>query len=261
MSELARAATTALLTELRTTPKPGLVDSEHCGAHRDLCPRRFEASALALEATFAELAQTARAAPPTVALREELGAIGRRGERAMLRATGGSNTHRGALWALGLLVASRSSLPPRETDPRAIAARAAAFARLPDRFAPRTATHGARAARCYGIGGATAEAGAGFPAVLTVALPRLRAGVAPADVLLALIASVDDSCVFHRGGPSAARFARLGAGAVLRAGGTATAAGRTALARLDAAFIARNISPGGCADLLAAGLFLHAATP
>ncbi len=97
VASLARAPTTALLDELATTPKPGLVDLEHRGAHRDLCLDRLRTSAHALEPFFAEIAACARDASPSLALREEIGNLGRLGERAMLRASGGPNTHRGAL--------------------------------------------------------------------------------------------------------------------------------------------------------------------
>lgn len=256
---LAGLATHALLSELATTPKPGLVDLEHCGSHRDLCTRRLQTSAFALEGEFAAIARAARGARPSIALREELGAIGRHAETQMLRASGGSNTHRGALWALGLLVAGAASLDRLQPDAHAIVSRAATLARLPDRFARREGTHGTIAGRRFGTGGAKAEAAAGFPHVVTVALPLLRRGVAPADVLLALLAVVDDTCVLYRGGIAAAQVAQAGARETLRAGGTVTPAGQAGLRALDAALVARNISPGGCADLLAAGLFLAAA--
>ena len=136
--------------------------------------------------------------------------------------------------------------------------RAASLATLPDRFAGSANTHGASVRRRYGVGGAVSEASAGFPHVVNVALPLLRRNVAPADVLLALLAVVDDTCTLHRGGRAGARLAQAGARAAIRAGGTATPAGRSQLRLLDATLVAHNISPGGCADLLAAGLFVAA---
>ncbi|MFN2459756.1 MAG: triphosphoribosyl-dephospho-CoA synthase [Candidatus Velthaea sp.] len=254
--ELARAATGALLQELAVTPKPGLVDLEHRGAHRDLSCARLAASGAALESYFAEIARAARDAAPSRALREEIGDIGRRGERAMLRASGGSNTHRGALWALGLLVAGAAG--SGGADARAIARRAGALARLPDRFSPPAPSHGRIAARRYGAGGARGEAAASFPHVTKCALPLLCGGAARTDVLLALMARVDDTCLLHRGGTAALYAAKTGARAALAAGGMATAQGRRTVRALDGALLARNASPGGCADLLAAGLFLHA---
>ncbi|GAC1418884.1 MAG: triphosphoribosyl-dephospho-CoA synthase [Candidatus Velthaea sp.] len=254
-ARLARAASAALLAELATTPKPGLVDLEHCGAHRDLCADRLASSAYALESVFAELARCGAGAPPSPALREEIGAIGRRGERAMLRASGGSNTHRGALWTLGLLVTAAAGLP-HAAPAAAIAARAGCIATLPDRFGASAGSNGAGATRRYGAAGARGEAAAGFPHVIELALPQLRAGRPHADVLLALLSRVDDTCVLHRGGLAARAIAQRGAREALRAGGVETAAGLRRIHALDAELVARNASPGGCADLLAAAFFL-----
>ena len=254
IASLSVAATRALLEELDTTPKPGLVDRNGNGAHLDLSFGRLHASALALEGVFAKLASVAVDAQPSTELREEIGEIGRRGERAMLAESGGTNTHRGALWSLGLLVAAAASTNSRDSD--AISRRAADFARLPDRFAGYGHSHGRVASRRFGARGARGEAAAGFPHVTKIALPALRAGVAAPDVLLRLVATLDDTCVLHRGGAEALIAARYAARAALRAGGVSTKRGRAAIARLDAALLARNASPGGCADVLASALFL-----
>ena len=123
------------------------------------------------------------------------------------------------------------------------------------------------------MAGARGEARNGFPHVVGVALPALRAAreaggserLARLDALVALIANVDDTCLLHRGGRAALRDAQTGARAVLDAGGSATAAGRRALRSLEAALLRHNAAPGGSADLLAAALFLdaldHAAGP
>ncbi|GAC1404343.1 MAG: triphosphoribosyl-dephospho-CoA synthase [Candidatus Velthaea sp.] len=260
MNRLARAATAALLAELATTPKPGLVDLEPCGAHRDLCVDRLQVSAFALEPAFAELARCAAGAEPSRALREEIGAIGRRAECAMLRATGGSNTHRGALWTIGLLVTAAAGLGAGASA-SAIAARAGAIARLPDRFGAVRYSNGAAAARRFGATGARGEAAANFPHLTALALPLVRAATPYPDVMLALLASVEDTCVLHRGGRAAGTLARRGARHALQAGGVRTRAGLRRMRSLDAQLIAANASPGGCADLLAAAFFLDAVAP
>jgi triphosphoribosyl-dephospho-CoA synthase len=255
VSELGAAATRALLRELETTPKPGLVDRNGTGAHRDLSFARMEASALALEPVFIELAAAAAGEHPSRALREHIGEIGRRGERTMLAASGGTNTHRGAIWALGLLVAGAAGLGERSAT--RIAARAAELARMHDRFAPVTASHGRIAVRRFHVGGARGEAASGFPNVLRVALPAMRAGHALPDIFLRLVATVDDTCVLHRSGRKGQLHAQRGAAQALHAGGTTTAAGATAIRALERTLLAHDASPGGCADLLAATLLLH----
>jgi len=262
-AELAERAVRALILEALLTPKPALVDQRGPGAHRDLDLAKLLRSARALRGTFHHMALDAGTSVAGVPLRERLGAAGRHGERAMLEATGGSNTHRGAIWVLGLLVAALALLG-NEAAPHEAAAAAARLARLPDRHAPRDSSNGARVCREFGVAGARGEARAGFPHVIEVGLPALdaaRRGGAPEscarlDALLAIMSSLDDTCLLHRGGWAALHAARSGARRVLALGGSATAAGGKALLALDAELVSRNASPGGCADLLAACLFL-----
>jgi len=262
-TQLADRAVRALVAEALLTPKPALVDQRGSGAHRDLDLQRLLRSAEALRGSFRRMALCAAAAEPNVDLREQLGAIGRHGERQMLSVTGGSNAHRGAIWILGLLVAALS-LARRDAPLGEIAAIAAGLARLPDRHAPDVPSNGSRACRRFGVRGARGEAAAGFPHVLAVGIPALRRArargsdetCARLDALMAIMASLDDTCLLHRGGWSAVRAARCGARRVLALGGSATVVGRQALLVLDADLLRRHASPGGCADLLAACLFL-----
>ncbi|MFC4529179.1 triphosphoribosyl-dephospho-CoA synthase [Sphaerisporangium dianthi] len=259
---LADAAVRALRAEARLSPKPGLVDHRGSGAHDDMDLPLVLASAEALRPTFREIAKAAERTAAGVELREELGALGRLGDQAMLRTTGGVNTHRGALWALGLLVAAVAGGAGHEREAARGAARLAA---LPDRRIPAAEpSHGERARRRYGAGGARSEAEAAFPHVTDVALPRLRqaraAGlgeeVARLDALLEVMSLLRDTCVLHRGGPAGLRVVRLGAERVLAEGGAGTGSGRAALMDLDDVLRERRLSPGGSGDLLAAALFL-----
>jgi triphosphoribosyl-dephospho-CoA synthase len=202
-------------------------------------------------------------------LRARIGRIGRTMEARMLAATDGSNAHRGAIWALGLLVAvaARRGLSCKVTI---LGSAAAALARLPDTGlaacppADRPPSHGDRARWRYGAAGARGEAQAGFPHALRAGLPALRAararGVpedcARLDALLAIMARLDDTCLLHHGGHDALSAAQAGARAVLNVGGTGVRAGRQRLDRLHADLMARWASPGGSADLLAVTLFL-----
>ncbi|MDR3517986.1 MAG: triphosphoribosyl-dephospho-CoA synthase [Azospirillaceae bacterium] len=265
---LADVAVWALCAEATLTPKPALVDGRGSGAHRDLTLALLLRSACSLRPAFVAMAETARQRHPDPALRMALAAIGRDGERAMMAATGGSNAHRGAIWVLGLLTAA-AAMDPAVMDPSAIAARAAAVARHPDRFIPAPPSHGQAAAARFGVTGARGEAQAGFPHVVAVGLPALRhsraAGAtetqARLDALMAIMARLDDTCLLHRGGMAALQAGQRGAVAVLAAGGAATAAGRAALEALHQALMALNASPGGAADMLAAALFLDRIVP
>ena len=260
---LAAMAVQALSDEALLTPKPGLVDSRGNGAHHDLSLPLLLLSARTLEPFFARMAIVASGSTIDLALRKQLGAIGRDAEHAMCQATRGINTHRGAIWALGLLVASAAHHGVG-ADEQKIAATAAQIAALPDRSLPTAESHGAQAARRFGAIGARGEAVSGFPHVLQLGLPALRraraAGVpenfARVDALLAIMESLVDTCLLHRGEEEALRVAQQGARLVLEHGGSSTLDGRRALCDLERALLRLWASPGGAADLLAAALFL-----
>ena len=268
-AQLARYAVTALIDEVQLTPKPALVDRRGSGAHRDLDLALMLRSAHSLEPTFAALARAARRrGEPSALLRAELAQIGRGGEQDMLRATGGSNAHRGAIWIVGLLVAGATMATGDNATNRPQASRictsAAQIACFPDRFAAPSDSHGERARRRYPVGGARREAQDGFPHAIDVGLPALLAArargvdenAARVDALLAIMASLDDTCLLHRAGLAGLHAGQHGAQRVLDAGGSSTPAGRAALAALEHALLSLNASPGGAADLLAATLFL-----
>ncbi|BAQ77450.1 triphosphoribosyl-dephospho-CoA synthase [Pseudomonas sp. Os17] len=261
---LADLAVDALIDEADLSPKPALVDRRGNGAHSDLHLGLMHASALALWPAFKEMAEAALAFGAVgLPLREALGRIGREGERAMLTTTGGVNTHRGAIWALGLLVAA-AALEPRSTRAGSVALRAARLALLEDRYAPRPLSHGAQVALRYGVRGAREEAQQGFPAVLQWGLPQLKRSRAQGhgeqnarlDALLAIMSRLADTCVLYRAGEQGLLAMQQGAQAVLDAGGSASLAGRRRLHELDLQLLTLNASPGGAADLLAASLLL-----
>ena len=290
---LAQFAVTALIDEAQLTPKPALVDRRGSGAHRDLDLDIMLRSAHALEPTFVALARAARHSEPSATLRAELAQIGRAGEREMMQATGGSNAHRGAIWIVGLLVAG-AALAQRDAQAAAnhasdsghstsegnshartpaatrvahavkVCTLAAQIACFPDRFATVGDSNGERARQRYQVGGARREAQDGFPHVMASGLPALLAaranGVseesARLDALLAIMTSLDDTCLLHRAGLPGLNAGQQGARRVLELGGSASVAGRAALYELDRTLLTLNASPGGAADLLAATLFI-----
>jgi triphosphoribosyl-dephospho-CoA synthase len=265
---LADLAVQALIDEADLSPKPGLVDRRGSGAHSDLHLGLMHASAQSLWPAFAAMADAAqRLAEVGQPLRETLGQLGREGEAEMLRVTRGVNTHRGAIWALGLL--SAAAMLNNGESAKSIVATAAVLAGLEDPAAPHNPdSHGARVCRTYGVLGAREQAQHGFPAVMEQGLPQLlasrRAGAgeqnARLDALLAIMSTLSDTCVLHRAGLEGLIRMQAGARAVLEAGGAASLAGRRQLRELDRDMLALNASPGGAADLLAATLFLDRLT-
>jgi triphosphoribosyl-dephospho-CoA synthase len=261
---LADHAVAALVDEACLSPKPGLVDLRGAGAHRDLSWPLMCASACALRPAFGQMALAGLLiADDDALLRRRIGAIGRDGEAAMLAASGGVNTHRGAIWALGLLVTAAATT--MERDAGRIAARAGRLARIADPGAPAATGHkGERACLEHGVGGARGQASAGFPHVIDHALPMLTLARARGDAehharvnaLLAVMATLDDTCLLARGGRKALDAAQHGARRVLACGGIATPNGRRAFDVLEARLRRLHVSPGGAADLLAAALLL-----
>ena len=262
--QLAELARQALVAEVELTPKPGLVDRRGAGAHSDLSLDLMRQSAAAIAPYFEAMGDSAQSMPFDRGLRTEVAAIGRAAESAMLQATNGSNAHKGAIWILGLLVTAASR--GIDLNPAAIAQDAAFLARLPDRAQPQLLSHGEMVRARYGATGARGEAFAGFPHVLHVGLPTLRAERNRARTetnsrlwaLLNIMARLEDTCVLYRGGAEGLAIVQKGASDALLAGGPGSVAGELAMLRLDEELLIRNISPGGAADLLAATLFLDA---
>ena len=259
--QLGRLASLCLKLEVETHPKPGLVSHIDNGAHSDMDAELLCRSADTLTPFFRDLAAVGAEGAGMSRLR----ALGVAAERAMLAATAGVNTHRGAIFGLGLLCAAagfRSALGLRKTLGDVVSQRWGDDI-LSGPISLRS--HGAVAARRYGAGGARAEAADGFPSVYDIALPALRAARtrAPDDeeavriqTCMTLIANVADTNLLHRGGPEGLRFAQASASAFLAAGGVGSAGWRTCAVDIHHAFVARNLSPGGSADLLAMALFV-----
>ncbi len=255
------AAEAALRAELAAWPKPGLVSHVDAGSHDDMDATSFEASIAAISPFFADLARAGAAGAGMGRLRE----IGLAAEAAMLRATGGVNTHRGAIFGLGLLAAAAGAraAPGGPIPPGALGAHVHAAWRGGILAGPAGGHRpGAAARRRYGAGGAPSEAGAGFPTLYAVGLPALRraapGNAAHVAACMALIATVEDTNLLHRGGPGGASFAQAAARGFLDEGGTDRPGWELRAERMHRAFIARHLSPGGAADLLSMTLFVDA---
>ena len=203
----------ALLLEVSTTPKPGLVDRNNKGAHRDMGMKHFFASANALRSflcKFAEAGFLTRDLPPKEAF-AKLRPIGLEAEQAMLRATHGVNTHKGAIFSLGLLCAAAGRTDPFHWCIDTLLQQCSAMCQdvLSDFDGitqDNAQTEGERLYAAYGITGVRGQAKDGFPAVKNVGLPvfleGLKNGLSVNDagcaVLLHLIAATDDTNLIHR---------------------------------------------------------------
>lgn len=264
---LGAAALRALLAEADLTPKPGLVDGRGGGAHQDMSLALMHRSARALHPGFIAMAEHAARAGLNGRLRAELGVLGRAAEADMLQATDGINTHRGAIWALGLIVASAALRPVNAWRASAILDGVSRLAAIDDPAVPAqppVLSNGQRAMARFQVAGARQEAINGFRQIPDVGLAQLRASraagasedAARLDALLALMSVLDDTCVLHRRGQTGLALTQQLAARVLSLGGAASRAGQQALMRLDRTLLEHHISPGGSADLLAATLLI-----
>ncbi|MCR4817619.1 MAG: triphosphoribosyl-dephospho-CoA synthase CitG [Fretibacterium sp.] len=289
LHKIASLALEAMLCEVSATPKPGLVDRFNCGAHRDMDFFTFMASAAALHSTFDDMTSagySASLSPPT--MWPELRRAGREAESLMFEATHGVNTHKGEIFSLGLLCGCAGWLAGREEvlSAEKLTALAAEMCRgLCERELVRlrkgeARTKGEQMFLRYGCTGIRGEAESGFRTVMEVSLPvfrelmieaqgdrdpmsppapraeRVSLNDALVQTLLHLIAGTADTNILSRHNMETAEYARGRAREVLALGGFLTAEGRLATEAMDRDFIARNISPGGCSDLLAVTYFL-----
>ncbi|GHV96637.1 protein CitXG [Spirochaetia bacterium] len=282
----AGAALRALMTEAAITPKPGLVDRANNGAHRDMDFFSFIDSTAAIIPYFRNCAGEgfdAALAPPEAimglppsdpahpaALFKRLRPGGKIAELAMRRASGGANTHRGLIFSMGLAGAAFGAFSRYREKIEAgdiLSFISAMTCRITDDFAGSGKdgpSHGETIHRRYGIGGVRDEARRGFPAVRDYALPALRRALAAGQSLndagltafFHLLGVASDTNIIHRSSAETLAAIQKDTAAFLaaRPGPQET---RDYAAKLDSEFIAKNISPGGCADLLALSLFLH----
>ena len=267
--EAARLACQALLYEVAITPKPGLVDRENSGSHRDMDFFTFQASAAALQPYFAQCVRIGRQGGAPEETLRALRLPGKLAEAEMRRATVGVNTHKGAIFSMGILCGALGRLdreswgnPDRILDECAAMAKGIVSEDYRD-LTPETAkTAGQKLYLRYGITGVRGQAEAGFPAVREAGLPTLEAALAAGKnineascaALLALLVHTADTNMIHRGGFDGMQQATLEVREILDRENFPS---RETLESLDKRFIEKNLSPGGSADLLALTLFLH----
>lgn len=282
---LAGAAYGALLSELYTTPKPGLVDLNNSGAHSDMDVELFEKSAAALLPYFKDAALMGIGGCSMAKLRER----GIAAEKTMFAATGGVNTHKGMVYSMGLLLAGMghvlSAGPGRdaalsaqslnhhgtaassvESVPVHAAIRYAASLAAGDsdemlaKSQQNPSTNGAFVLKNYGATGATGHAAAGFPDAVYCFERLMHYSESPggseagALALACSMARLDDTNLLHRGGPEALEYVKERASNINAMPSYEDRI--AALSELDTEMIEKNLSPGGSADMLALAYLL-----
>ena len=255
---IAHLACDAMRAELETTPKPGLVDRNDNGAHRDMDLALMGKSIDALLPYFVKLALYGSSCGENFEIPEveEVRHIGIDAERAMLAATGGVNTHRGALFAMGLTTLAAGWCSARDISIGGKQLREI-MVQVAEQFEPTTGTHGNNAVNAYHVTGALDLAKTGYSQLFNEWLPAYRSYL-PADassarhrLLLLIMSQLDDTNVIHRVGYDRAQQVKREARELLDNFST------QALEQMNRDYIALNISPGGSADMVALTLFIH----
>lgn len=267
---IAHLATQALQAELDTTPKPGLVDKENNGAHRDMDYALMQRSIDTLHPYFVKLALLgcADALPSHTAIRD----AGIEAEKAMLSATNGVNTHKGALFSMGLAVVAAAHeerkiaaneeqiLKERNGGEDVLVSLQTTIKALAASFPDTNGTHGSKAKQLSkgttAIKGALDNAREGYEMLFAEWLPfyierrKEHDAYTLHKTLLRIMCDLDDTNVIYRTDLATAEEVKQEARALLDNFAEA------ALKDMDRHYTTRNISPGGAADMLSLTVFI-----
>jgi len=227
---LAYLADKALRLELDTPGKPGLVCPESAGAHRDMDYRTMLAGIAALRPWWPRLALAASA--------QELIALGIDAEKEMLAATGGVNTHRGAIFCMGITLNALGAWMEGVDNEEVVRKRIVEISKAILRYQLKDSELAPRGAR--------AMAADGYRQVFEDWLPYYRSGAGELKTLLRIMSTLDDTCVVHRVGPERAQEVKREAASVMA----------EEIGPLCERYAAEGISPGGAADMLALTIFI-----
>jgi triphosphoribosyl-dephospho-CoA synthase len=263
--QIARAALNALYQELRAYPKPGLVSLVDNGSHHDMDASTFMRSLFSLRKYFREIALAGM-------LNHGFGELQRFGieaETRMLKTTQNINTHRGAIFTLGLLAAAAGCLASTDQPLEGHVISRLVRERWGNDIlltAPhRPCSHGTIVASQHGVPGARQEAAAGFPHVFNLGLPSLQESLlkgadfhaASIQSFFSILAVLPDTNLVYRGGEQGLLYAQAAARSFLDEGGVYRKNWQEHARTIHHEFTAQNLSPGGSADILAASLFVH----
>lgn len=250
-------ASMALQAELDTTPKPGLVDRNDNGAHRDMDYALMHRSIQALHPYFVRLAQIGFDNPQP--RHDEIQQVGIEAEQAMFKATGGVNTHKGALFSIGLAAVALGGMAC--SNNAQLHSLSNSIASLASLFPDTSGTHGSKAKANNKLKGALDNAREGYPQLFKAWLPFYLDRLAEGDryalhkTLLRIMCDLDDTNIVYRTSMETMQEVQAEARRMLEHIPETTHF-EAALQAMNTDYIRRNISPGGSADMLSLVVFL-----
>lgn len=266
-------ASMALQAELDTTPKPGLVDRNDNGAHRDMDHALMQRSIQALHPYFVRLAQLGFTDKQPC--HDEIVNIGIEAEREMFKATGGVNTHKGALFSIGLAAVALAgeafsritqaercgTMAYNDVNSKQIQSLSNSIASLARLFPDTNGTHGSKAKANNILKGALDNAREGYTQLFKAWLPFYIDRIAEGDnyalhkTLLRIMCDLDDTNIVYRTSMETMQEVKTEARQMLDTSRNIINF-EAALQAMNTDYIHRNISPGGSADMLSLVVFL-----
>lgn len=272
---ISNIAIKSILYEVAASPKPGLVDRDNPGAHKDMDFYTFLSSASVLSSYFYNCAWYGLhfKGEDYRGLLEEIRPIGKKAEEDMFRSTGGINTHKGVIFSGGIIAAAAASIhrQGKDLDLMAISDRVKQMSKgitseLKDIADKEDLTYGEKLFIKYGTKGIRGEVEGGFETIINFSYPVFKGLIEEKthnindiliQTLLHLMMHTEDSNILGRHDIDKLSFAKNSAKEALKLGGMFTKEGRGYIERLDKSFVEQNISPGGAADLLAITFMIY----
>lgn len=275
---LGKLAIKSMLFEVSATPKPGLVDRNNSGAHKDMDFFSFMSSSSQLMDTFYLCGSEGFKfeANNYKELLNKIRPIGIQGEQNMFRATNNVNTHKGLIFSLGIICAAAGNIY-RDKRVNTINSEEVcnrvkeitegiSHKELGKSDKNKKLTYGEELFRKYGVKGIRGEVESGFKTVRTISLPLFKELIMKKEphindilvqVLIHLMSNTEDCNVLGRHDIKMLAYVRNEAKKAIELGGIFSKEGRKHINRMDKDFIEKNISPGGSADLLAVTIMLY----
>jgi triphosphoribosyl-dephospho-CoA synthase len=264
---IALAACKALYSELICYPKPGLVSFIDSGSHRDMDYTNFVNSITSLYHFFKKMAEAVDAECSFY----DLEIIGIQAENKIRKINKGLNTHNGAIFSLGILVAGTAMLLKKQVKLSADNIRNVIlenWERDIELHCISKNTHGSIVKKKYNVGGLAKEAKNGFPALFNIALPAYilaydkvnNKNRAMLHSFFEILKSLDDTNILYRSGKTGIDFVKQRAEDYLNSGSVFKKGWNEKALKIHKEFIKKQISPGGCADILACTVFISQVT-